>query len=40
MSINVEIVLFSNHFSAAQFPKCMVDGAAVMSAGEVGKCLG
>ena len=34
-----EIVLFSNHSSAVQFPKCKVDGA-VISAGVVGKCLG
>ena len=34
-----EIVLFSNHSSAVQFPKCEIDGA-VIPAGVVGKCLG
>ena len=42
LNLNVskcEIVLFSNHSSAAKFPECNVD-EAVMLAGDVGKCLG
>ena len=37
--LKCEIVLFSNHSSAAQLPVCEFDGA-VMPAGDVRKCLG